>query len=367
MNVPLMDIKAMHAPLVDEIAAAWRQILETAGFVGGERVAAFEAELAAFCGTKGAAAVRTGTDALWLALRAAGIGPGDEVITAPFTFIATTEAISLTGAKFRFVDIDPATFNLDPKAIEAAITKKTKAVLPVHLYGLPADMKAINAIATKRKLFVLEDAAQAIGASIGKVKAGGLGGAGAFSFYPTKNLSACGEGGAVASNDAELLARVRRLRDHGQSKKYEHSEEGWNARLDALQCAALSIKLKHLSGWNDARRRAAAWYDELLADVPGVTTQRAPAGFGHVYHLYVVRVRDRARVQAALGAAGIGTAVHYPIPLHKQPAYAGMNLGPFPNAERAAEEVLALPMWPGITREQVEQAAGELKKAVSKT
>jgi dTDP-4-amino-4,6-dideoxygalactose transaminase len=308
--------------------------------------------------------VSNGTAALWLVLRGLGIGPGDEVITVPNTFIATVEAISLCGAIPVFVDVDENTYTMNPARLEAAITYWTKAVIPVHLYGQMANMDAIMAIAKARRLFVIEDACQAHGATYKGSPAGSIGDAGCFSFYPGKNLGAYGEAGAIVTNNAELATKTKLLRDHGQPKKYYHTIIGWNARMDGLQGAILSVKLKHLEAWNKARRGHAQLYRALLADLENLVLPCETMDVEHVYHIYAIRMRNRDRAMKALAERGIQCGVHYPIPLHLQEAYhfLGWHHGSFPIAEKCAEELLSLPMFPELTEEQIEYVAGEIKR-----
>lgn len=373
--VPALDLRAEYAALRGEIDAAVRRVLESGRYVGGPEVEGLEAEFAAFCGAPHAAAVASGTDALRFALQASGVGPGDEVITSPFTFIATTEAIAQCGGRPVFADIEPSTFTLDPRRTAAAVTPRTRAILPVHLYGHPADMEALGALARQRGLALIEDACQAHGASCGAARAGALGIAAAFSFYPTKNLGACGEGGLVTTLEGEHAARVRRLRDHGQTEKYRHAEEGTNGRLDALQAAILRVKLRRLEEWNARRRSLAERYRSLLAPAEArglLTLPCERAGTRHAWHLFAVRVREgrgpatRDGVRGALAADGIETGIHYPVPLHRQPCYAGRGEGEgsFPEAERAAREVLTLPIHPFLADEQAERVASALLRAL---
>ena len=356
MKVPYLDLKAQYEPIRGEIADAIQQVLDRTAFAGGPFVAQFEKEFAAFCGTQLAAGVGSGTEALWLALLALGVGPGDEVITVADTFIATAEAISYCGAKPVFVDVEPVAYNMDPSKLEAAITKKTKAVIPVHLFGQMADMDPILAIARKHKLFVVEDASQAHGAEYKGKKAGSMGDLGCFSFYPGKNLGAYGEGGAVVTGNPEFDRKVRMLRDHGQETKYYHGMIGWNARMDGIQGAVLSVKLKYLPAWNEGRRRNAKIYDELLKGVTGVSAPKEASYAKHVYHIYAIRVKDRDDVITALAAKDIHCGIHYPIPLHLQEAYEslGYRAGSFPVAEKAAAEFVSLPMYPELAQGMIE-------------
>jgi dTDP-4-amino-4,6-dideoxygalactose transaminase len=358
--IPFLDLELQHRPLLGELADAARQVIESGHFVLGERTVAFEQAFAAYCGARHAVAVNTGTSALHLALLAAGVGPGDEVITTPATFVATVAAIQYAGATARLVDIDPVTWTLDPERLEAAITPRTKAVIPVHLHGRLADMPRILQIARAHGLVVIEDAAQAHGAEAHGRRAGAFGDLACFSFYPGKNLGACGEGGAVTTDRPDLAERLRRLRDWGQERKYLHAEKGFNYRMDEIQAALLQVKLPHLDGWTALRRQAAAQYDRRL-DAAGIVHAAPMTGGDHVYHVYAVRVADRDAVRARLASA-VGTNIHYPIPVHLQPAYAdlGYRAGDFPVAEALADETLSLPMFPGLTEAQVETVCAAL-------
>jgi dTDP-4-amino-4,6-dideoxygalactose transaminase len=360
--------------------------MENAAFIGGPQVAGFETEFAAFCDSKHCVGVNSGTDALRFALLAAGVGPGDEVITVPHTFIATTEAVSEVGAKPVFVDIDPKTYNMDPNKLEdylkmrfegsgsgleppaSSLKPRLKAVIPVHIYGQPADMDPLMETAEKHNLIVVEDACQAHGALYNGKKAGSMGLAGCFSFYPGKNLGAYGEGGAVVTQTEEIADKIRMIRDHGQGKKYFHDLEGYNGRLDAIQAGVLRIKLKRLEGWNESRRQNAKHYDQLLSEIPGVTIPTQSNGTVPVYHLYVILVDDRDGLQKYLGEKGIGTGLHYPLPLHVQSAYAhlGYKEGDFPVTESVASRLLSLPMFPELTREQIEYVANAIKEFLAK-
>jgi dTDP-4-amino-4,6-dideoxygalactose transaminase len=359
--IPFVDLKAQYASIKHEVDAAIGTVLERCQFTLGEEVAAFEREFASYVGAEHAIGVNSGTSALHLAILAANVGPGDEVITVPFTFVATVAAIHYTGAKTVFVDIRPDTFTMDPDAVAAAITPRTKAIVPVHLYGQPAEMEAILRIARKHGLAVIEDAAQAHGAELNGQRVGPLGDMGCFSFYPGKNLGAYGEGGLLVTNDAGLARTLRMLRDWGAEKKYQHVLKGYNYRLETLQGAVLRVKLRHLDGWTEARRTAAARYNDLLAG-SGIPTPREAAGARHVYHIYAIRTSLREEVQAGLDAAGVQTGIHYPIPVHLLPAYAdlGYAKGQFPHSERAAAEVLSLPMYPELTADKQEQVAAAL-------
>jgi dTDP-4-amino-4,6-dideoxygalactose transaminase len=368
MTVPFVDVAAQIRPSKAEYLAAIERMLDTGGFIGGPAVAAFEAEFADYCDAPHAIAVRTGTDALVLALRALGVGPGDEVITAANSFFATAEAISHTGATPVLADVDDATLLLDPADVARRLTRHTRCVIPVHLFGQVADMAAIGALAAAHGLHVVEDSAQAHGAiraspGGGLWRAGAIAPIAAFSFYPTKNLGALGEGGAVTTRDAELAERVRRLRDHGQAGRHDHVEVGYNARLDALQCACLSVSLARLDAGNAARRRLAAHYRARFAGL-AVRLVAEVDGSSPVYHLFVIRVPAERRdaIRARLAADGIATAIHYPRPIHLQRAYGHLGQGPgsCPIAERAADEMISLPMYPDLTIAQVDQVVDAL-------
>ena len=368
MNVPFLDLKVQYESIQDEVAEAVQQVIESCAFAGGPFVERFEKEFATFCGCGSAIGVGSGTEALWLALVALGIGPGDEVITVPNTFIATAEAISFAGARPVFVDIDKRTYNLDPSLIEAAITPQTKAIIPVHLYGQMADMDPIMEIAQAKGLVVIEDACQSHGAEYKGRRAGTIGRAGCFSFYPGKNLGAYGEAGAVTTGDEELAAKIRILRDHGQARKYYHAAIGWNGRMDGIQGAILNKKLHHLEAWTEARRKNAAKYNELLADIAGVTIPAESDSARHVYHLYVVRVQNRDVLIDSLAKKGIQCAIHYPVPVHLQDAYHSLGLAArsFPIAEKYANEIVSLPMFPELTAEQIEYVAYNIADFLNK-
>jgi dTDP-4-amino-4,6-dideoxygalactose transaminase len=360
--VPYLDLKAQLQPLRAELDAAIARTLDNCSFCLGPDVAQFEKDFAAYCGAQHALGFNSGTSALHVAMRLLDVGPGDEVITTPYTFIATSWAISYCGAKPVYVDIDPATFNLDPKKLEAAITPRTKAVLPVHLYGLPFDVDAIAAICKKHNLPFVEDAAQAHGAKYKGKTVGTFGAVSCFSFYPAKNLGACGEGGALVTNDAALAARAKSLREHGSTVRYHHDEVGYNYRLEGIQGAVLGVKLKHLAAWTRGRQRVAARYAELLADTP-LQLPSVPAGSESAWHLYTVRSPRRDELKKFLDENKIGNAVHYPMPLHLQKAYAGLGhqAGDFPAAEQASREVLSLPIFPELTDTQIERVAATVK------
>jgi dTDP-4-amino-4,6-dideoxygalactose transaminase len=353
--VPQLDLSAQYAAIGAELGAAVERVMASQQFVLGPEGALFEEEIAKLCGVAHGVGLASGTDALILALRACGVRAGDEVLLPPFTFVATGSAVSALGAKPVFAEIRPDTYNIDPSELERRVTPRTRAIVVVHLYGLPADMDAILAFARSRKLPVIEDNAQAIGASYKGLRTGSLGDAACFSFYPTKNLGACGDAGMLVTNSPELAARVRTLRNHGQSEKYRSSEPGWNSRLDEIQAAILRVKLRHLSDWQRARQSHAAEYNRLLSQIPGVMPPLAPEGFEHVYHQYTIRVEQRDALQKFLGERKIGSTVYYPYPLHLQPLYASLGHKPsdFPHAERAAQEVLSLPMYPELRNEQI--------------
>ena len=387
-TIPFLDLVTPHVELEAELAAVFQQVIRSAGFIGGPMVENFEKEFATFCHTERAVAVNSGTDALRFALMAAGVKAGDVVVTVPHTFIATTEAISQAGALPEFVDIDERTYNMDVtklqeylesqcsvseegKLISKRSNRPVTAIVPVHLYGQMADMDAILELAEQYRLIVVEDACQAHGAEYFSRKqnrwlqAGSMGRAGAFSFYPGKNLGACGEGGAITTNDSKLADTCKMIRDHGQAKKYYHDIEGYNGRLDAIQTGILSVKLKHLPRWNAQRRERAAEYNRLFAaSEAGVQPPYEPSWSRAVYHLYVVRTGDREGMMAHLGKAGIGTGIHYPIPLHRQRAYEslGYKVGDFPVTEKIASQIVSLPMFPQLTAEQQERVAAEISR-----
>jgi dTDP-4-amino-4,6-dideoxygalactose transaminase len=354
MKIPLVDLKAQYATVKDEIDAAIQRVVSSSSFILGDEVADFEQAFARYVGAKGAVGVASGTAALHLALLACGVGPGAEVITTAHTFIATAEAISHTGARPVFVDIDPQTYNIDPERVQAAITPRTRAILPVHLYGQPAEMKSLWDIAQQSNLWVIEDAAQAHGAKFNGQPCGSMSHLACFSFYPGKNLGAYGDAGAVVGNDESLLEKLRRLRDHGRITKYQHDELGFGERMDAMQAAILGAKLPYLDAWTEARRAHARLYKELLAP-SHVVTPHESSDVRHVYHLYVIRSARRDALLAHLNQQGIGAAIHYPIPLHRQPAYLKLGYGDesLPVTEKVADEVLSLPMYPELSDEQI--------------
>jgi len=384
MKIPFLDLMTPHLELEEELVNVFRECLRTASFVGGSQVQGFEEEFAQFCETKYCVAVNSGTDAIRFALVAAGIGRGDEVITVPNTFIATTEAISQTGANVVFVDIDEKTYNMDPSKLEDFLKKRyaldamrsalrPRAVLPVHLYGQCADMDAIREIADRYGLIVIEDACQAHGAQYFSKrenrwqKAASMGLAAAFSFYPGKNLGACGEGGAITTDDPEIARKVSMLRDHGQAKKYYHDFEGYNGRLDAIQAGFLRVKLKRLSEWNEKRRQNASRYNEILKSVDHIVTPYEPEWTKAVYHLYIIRTEKREELQKYLSEKGVNTGLHYPIPLHLQNAYqkSGLTNGNYPVTEKVAQEILSLPMFPQLTEQQILYVAEKIKEFAS--
>jgi dTDP-4-amino-4,6-dideoxygalactose transaminase len=358
MQIPFVDLKVQHEAIREELDREFRKVFEKTAFIMGPTLAEFEEAFARYCGVKHAIGVANGTDALLLALKAFGIGPGDEVITAVNTFIATAEAIVHAGATPVFVDCDPQTYTLDVSQVWAKISSRTKAIIPVHLYGQPADMDLIVELAKNRGLHVIEDAAQAHGATYRGRKAGSMGHVACFSFYPAKNLGAYGDAGAVVTNDDAIALTVRKLRDHGGVEKYRHDLVGYNSRLDTLQAAVLLVKLRYLDAWNRRRQENARLYDELLAEVPGVVTPKVLEGATHVYHLYVIRVErgSRDELQRFLRERGVHAGIHYPQPLHLTPAlrFLGYTAGDFPIAERFASQILSLPMYPELTREQIE-------------
>lgn len=390
-KVPFLDLVTPHQELEAELLAVVKKAFSNAGFIGGPMVEEFEKEFAAFCDAKYCVGVNSGTDALRFAFMAAGVKPGEIVITVPHTFIATTEAISQAGAQIAFVDIDEKTYTMSPERlreyletrcdfdsntgalIERSSKQRVVGIVPVHLYGQTADMDPILELARKYKLWVVEDACQAHGAEYFSKKqnkwlrAGSMGLAAAFSFYPGKNLGACGEAGATTTNDAALAARMKMIRDHGQAKKYYHDIEGYNGRLDSIQAGWLSVKLKHLAKWNESRRALAHRYHELFAEIKDAMTVPFEASWTKgVYHLYVVRVADREALQSALSESGIGTGIHYPIPLHLQKAYANLNYkqGDFPVTERVAVEIVSLPMFPQLSNEMQDVVVSKVKDFV---
>jgi dTDP-4-amino-4,6-dideoxygalactose transaminase len=371
--IPILDLTRQHRQLRPELERAIGGVLDAGAFINGPNVKALEEELARYIGVPYAVGLNSGTDALHLALRALDVGPGDEVITTPFTFVATTEAIGMVGATPVFADIDPATLNIDPQAVEAAVTARTKAIVPVHLYGLPAPMDEINAVAARHHLAVIEDCAQSIGSTLDGVRTGAIGTIGAFSFFPSKNLGACGDGGMIVTRDEQLSERVRRLRAHGAAVKYYHDELGVNSRLDELQAAILRVKLPHLEDWIERRRTVAAWYTVELGRLAGIALPLSGPvqAVRHVYHQFTVRILDeqRDRVARDLRDRGVQTMIYYPVPLHLQAVHANLHLreGAFPHAEKAAREVLSLPMFPELRDTEVDRVVSSVEKAVRGT
>jgi len=365
-KIPLVDLAAQYRLIKSEIDEAVSRVLTNTNFIMGKEVTDFELNFAGFCGVKFAIGVGNGTDALYIALRALGIGAGDEVITVPNTFIATTEAISMTGAKPVFVDVDESSFTIDADKIENAVTSKTKAIIPVHLYGRVCDMEKIKAIAQKRGLKIIEDAAQAHGAARGDIKAGSFSDAGCFSFYPGKNLGAAGDAGAVVTNNADLAAKMKMLRNHGREKKHIHEFEGVNSRLDTIQAAILDVKLKHLAGWVQKRNEKAWNYCKLLADCKGIKLPEIPKDVYHAWHLFVIRCKFRDKLKDALENENISCGIHYPVPLHLQPAYRHLNYkeGDFPVSERLAKEILSLPIYPELTADDQNRICEVIKNHV---
>ena len=366
-EIPLVDLAAQHVEVADEVEAGFRDVMATTGFIGGARVEAFEQDFGAWWGRRSAIGVANGTDALELMLRAADIGPGDEVIVPANSFIATASAVVRAGARPVFADVDPTYLLIDPESVAARITNRTRGVIAVHLYGQVAPMERLRSIVAGTQILLFEDAAQAHGARRFDEPAGTIGLAAATSFYPGKNLGAYGDGGAVLTDSAELAHRVRLLANHGTGGKYDHDTLGFNSRLDALQAVVLHAKLRRIDDWNAARRTAAARYDELLGDEPSLWLPQTMAGNEHVWHLYVVRLSDRDRVLEALRARGIGAGMHYPTPIHLQGAFAryGHRRGEFPHVEEAAGRILSLPLHPHLTADQQERIADVLREELN--
>ncbi len=372
MQVPMLDLQAQYRPIRDAVIDAVTRVCDSQRFIMGAEVEGMEREMAAFLGVAHAVGVSSGTDALLLAMMALGIGPGDEVVTSTYSFFATAGCVARLGATPVFVDIDPATYNIDPEATAAAVTPRTRAILPVHLYGQSADLDPLLAIAARAGVPVIEDAAQAIGATYKGRLVGGFGRAGCFSFFPSKNLGAFGDGGLVTTNDGELAAGLRRMRMHGADRQYYHQVIGGNFRLDALQAAVLRVKLPHLAAWTEARRRNAARYDQLFADAGLAGTVTVPAASPDRYHIfnqYVVRVPDRDAVKAHLESRQVGCAIYYPVPFHEQAcfAYLGYRAGRFPHAERAARETLALPIYGELAADQQRYVVSVIAEALGRT
>jgi dTDP-4-amino-4,6-dideoxygalactose transaminase len=367
IKVPFLDLKSHHLPMMNEINLAIQEVIESSAFAGGPFVAAFEQDFAAYCDVPYALGVGSGTEALWLSLLACGVGPGDEVITVPTTFMATAEAITYCGARPVFVDVDERTYTMSPEALHSVLTTKTKAIIPVHLFGQPADMDPIVEFAREQGLYVIEDACQAHGAEYKGRRVGTLGDTACFSFYPGKNLGAFGEAGAIVTGSAELHEKISILRDHGQVRKYFHSVVGWNCRMDGIQGAVLRIKLRYLEAGNQRRRTHAAYYNAALSEVEGIVTPAQTSRVRHVYHVYAIRVSDREEVMKRLADQGIATGIHYPVPVHLQEAYRslGHERGAFPIAERCAAEFVSLPMFPELTAAQLEIVVRGVKQAVA--
>ena len=377
-NVPQLDLGRQYAAIRDEVLAAIERVCASQHFILGEEVAALEREIGAYVGSAECVACASGTDALWLSLLTLGVGPGDEVLTSPFSFFASASSIVRTGARPVFADIDPQTFNLDAKDVERRLSAyprmRLKAIIPVHLYGQVCDPEAFRSIAEVRGIAILEDAAQAFGAAWRGKRAGSFGAAAAFSFYPTKNLSAFGDAGCVTTSDGPLAAHLRMLREHGSRTRYLHEEVGWNSRLDAIQAAVLRVKLKHIDRWNTERAERAAVYERLIAEAGLTSGNDAPvklppraAEAHHIFHQYTIRARKRDELRVFLAERGIGTQIYYPMPLHLQPAlgYLGYAAGDFPEAERAAGEVLSLPMFPELTEEEQRTVVGAMAEFCS--
>lgn len=364
MIVPLVDMKGQYELIKEEVNAAALRIIESGMYIGGKEIEKFEEELASHCGAKYAVGVSSGTDALYLALRVFDIGPGDEVISVPFTFMATTEAICLAGAKPVFVDIDPKTFNIDAAKIEKAITKRTRAIMPVHLYGQAADMDPIMKLAKKYKLVVIEDAAQAIGAKYKEKQAGSIGDIGTLSFFPSKNLGACGDAGAVLTNRKDLIRKLKMLREHGSEKKYYHEYVGTNSRLDALQAAILRVKLKYLDGWTEKRRELAKIYDNTIKPHKNMILPVEEPYNKHIYNQYTLRVKNREGLQKFLEANEIGSISYYPLPMHLQKAFKFLKYkkGDFLESEKAAKEVLSIPIWPELGTNKITYVAKKINE-----
>jgi dTDP-4-amino-4,6-dideoxygalactose transaminase len=367
IKVPFLDLKSHHRPMMNEINLAIQEVIESSAFAGGQFVSNFEQDFAAYCDAPYAIGVGSGTDALWLSLLACGIGSGDEVITVPSTFMATAEAITHCGARPVFVDVDERTYTMNPEALNDVLTAKTRAIIPVHLFGQPADMDPILEFGRKHRLYVIEDACQAHGATYKGKRVGTFGDTACFSFYPGKNLGAFGEAGAIVTGNAELSERIKILRDHGQVRKYFHSLVGWNCRMDGIQAAVLQIKLRQLEEANQRRRDRAAQYDAGLREFGEIIAPTQASYARHVYHIYAIRVGNRDETIKCLADQGIATGIHYPVPVHLQEAYQplGYTPGAFPIAERCAAEFVSLPMYPELTHSQVEQVIEGVKEAVA--
>lgn len=366
-KVPFLDLWSQHLPLMSELNLAIQEVIKSSAFAGGQFVSEFEQDFAAYCDARYALGVGSGTEALWLSLIACGVGSGDEVITVPTTFMATAEAITYAGARPVFVDVDERTYTMNPEALAGVLTKNTKAIIPVHLFGQPADMDPILEFARRHGLYVIEDACQAHGAEYKGRRVGTFGDTACFSFYPGKNLGAFGEAGAIVTRHSDLQEKMKILRDHGQVRKYFHSVVGWNCRMDGIQAAVLRIKLRQLEANNQRRRTHAAHYEEELGQMAGIVTPALASYARHVYHIYAIRVSNRDEVRQSLEDQGIATGIHYPVPVHLQGAYRslGYEPGAFPVAELCAAEFLSLPMYPELTDAQIEQVIEGVKAAVA--
>lgn len=365
MSVPFIDFTKQNEVIKSEVDAGWKAVIGKSSFIMGPQVKAFETEFAQFCGTKYALGLNSGTDALYLALAAMGVGPGDEVVLPAHTFIATALCVSYTGATVRLADVEEETYNIDPVSLEKVITRRTKVIIPVHLYGQMAHMHEIKDLADRKGIMILEDACQAHGARYQGNRSGSVGKAGCFSFYPTKGLGGWGDGGAVVTNDEKIKHMVEMLRDYGRSDRYQHKMKGFNSRLDTMQAVVLSAKLKHLDEWNAMRQKVAAVYREELAKV-GLAAPKEAANRDHVYQTFAVRVKNRDKVMDGLKARGVGNLIHYPIPIHLQEAYAdaGYKAGDFPVAEKIASEILSLPMFPHMEAVQVKEVVAALRESL---
>jgi dTDP-4-amino-4,6-dideoxygalactose transaminase len=368
-EIPLVDLRAQFRDIGEELVAAVEEVMASGAYVLGRYVREFEEAFAAYCGVRHCVGVSSGTDAILFALLASGVRPGAEVITTPTTYVATAEAIALAGARVVLVDVEEGTANMDPRRLEEAVTARTEAIVPVHLYGRPCRMEPILSIAQRRGLRVVEDCCQAHGAVYRGKKVGTFGDAAAFSFYPAKNLGACGDGGAVVTDGEEIAAGIRLLRDHGSAEKNVHRLRGYTGRLDALQAAVLGVKLKYLHGWNEKRREAAAFYDEELRDEPAVERLDPAVEGTHVYHLYVIRAERRDALVESLRNQGVQAGVHYPLPVHLQESfrYLGYGRGSFPAAETHTARCLSLPLYPEITREDIRFVCGHIRRGVSES
>ena len=368
MNIPFVDLNRQYKSIKDELDKEIFRVTETGQFILGEDVESFEKDFAKFVGAKYSVGLDSGTSALELSLRALGIGPGDEVITVANTFIATASSIAFVGAKPVLVDINPETYNIDPDKIKEKITKKTKAIIPVHLYGQPCEIDEIMDIAKKNSLYVIEDACQSHGAEYKNKKTGSIGDISAFSFYPAKNLGCFGDGGAIATNNEEIAEKIKMLRNYGQKQKYHHEFIAYNRRLDNLQAAILRVKLKYLEKWNEMRIKNARRYDQLFQDIGQIITPKAIKNSKHVYHLYVVRCQERDKLQQFLKENGISTGIHYPIPIHMQPAFKnlGLNQGAFPITEKFCGEILSLPMFPELREDEIEYTVEKIEEFYSR-